>query len=74
MFIMSSSRMLHISNYRKTLSNLKFALHRYQYVLGERTWIEYWPTQAECQTEEHSPTCLGLEQMIDQFQLFGCQQ
>nr|BAA88901.1 complement component C3 [Paralichthys olivaceus] len=46
----------------------------YHYVLGERTWIEYWPTEAECQTEEHRPTCLGLQQMVQQYLLFGCQQ
>ncbi|XP_060949245.1 complement C3-like isoform X2 [Limanda limanda] len=44
-----------------------------QYVLGERTWIEYWPTDAECQVEEHRTTCLGLEEMVQQYQLFGCQ-
>lgn len=49
-------------------------LCRYQYVLGERTWIEYWPTKAECQTEEHRPTCLGMEEMQQQYLLFGCQQ
>ncbi|XP_035862936.1 complement C3-like [Sander lucioperca] len=46
----------------------------YQYVFRERTWIEYWPTEAECQTEEHRITCLGMEEMILQVQLFGCQQ
>uniref|UniRef100_A0A8C9YVX5 Complement C3-like n=1 Tax=Sander lucioperca TaxID=283035 RepID=A0A8C9YVX5_SANLU len=45
-----------------------------QYVLGERTWIEYWPTDAECQTQEHRITCLGMEEMVDIYQLFGCQQ
>ncbi|KAM9363631.1 complement C3-like [Symphorus nematophorus] len=25
----------------------------YRYVLGERTWIEYWPTAEECETQEH---------------------
>ena len=51
-----------------------FAFLRFQYVFGERTWIEYWPTEAECQTEEHRITCLGLEEMVQQYQLFGCQQ
>nr|AHF81487.1 complement component pro-C3-1 [Trematomus bernacchii] len=46
----------------------------YQYVLGERTWIEFWPTEAECQADEHRPTCLGMEEMVQQYQLFGCQQ
>ncbi|XP_062283410.1 complement C3-like isoform X1 [Scomber scombrus] len=46
----------------------------YQYVLGERSWIEYWPTDAECQTQEHRLTCLGMEEMAQQFEFFGCQQ
>ncbi|TNM85908.1 hypothetical protein fugu_008179 [Takifugu bimaculatus] len=44
----------------------------YQYVLGERTWIEYWPTTAECQTDEHRPTCLGMEEMVETYTIFGC--
>ncbi|XP_058496249.1 complement C3-like isoform X3 [Solea solea] len=46
---------------------------RDQYVLSERTWIEYWPTDAECQKAEHRPTCLGLEEMVTESTLFGCQ-
>ncbi|KAA8588431.1 hypothetical protein FQN60_001625, partial [Etheostoma spectabile] len=46
----------------------------FQYVFGETTWIEYWPTEAECQTQKHRLTCLGLEEMVHQYQLFGCQQ
>ncbi|XP_078100911.1 complement C3-like [Sander vitreus] len=46
----------------------------YRYVLGERTWIEYWPTEVECQTEEHRITCLGMDKTMIQYQLFGCQQ
>ncbi|KAM7009820.1 complement C3-like [Tautogolabrus adspersus] len=46
----------------------------YQYVLGENTWIEYWPTAAECETEEHRRTCLGMEELVQQYELFGCQQ
>lgn len=49
-----------------------FVLLRYQYVLSERTWIEYWPTSAECLSDEHRPTCLGLEEIVTQYQLFGC--
>ncbi|XP_031725593.1 complement C3-like [Anarrhichthys ocellatus] len=44
----------------------------YQYMLGERTWIENWPTNAECQTDEHRPTCLGMADMIQQYLVFGC--
>ncbi|XP_076003914.1 complement C3-like [Genypterus blacodes] len=44
------------------------------YVLGERTWIEYWPTDAECQTDEYRNTCLGIQEMENQYRLFGCDQ
>ncbi|XP_068581219.1 complement C3-like [Cebidichthys violaceus] len=46
----------------------------YRYILGERTWIEYWPTDAECQTDEHRTTCLGMVEMVQQYQVFGCQE
>ncbi|XP_056225994.1 complement C3-like [Seriola aureovittata] len=46
----------------------------YQYVLGEKTWIEYWPIEAECQTAEYRLTCLGLDEMVQQYALFGCNQ
>ncbi|KAM9314813.1 complement C3-like [Pholidichthys leucotaenia] len=28
----------------------------YHYVLGERTWIEYWPTETECETKNYAST------------------
>nr|XP_046262998.1 complement C3-like isoform X2 [Scatophagus argus] len=61
--IMGMARDIHVDKEKET----------YQYVLGERTWIEYWPTEEECQTEEHRPTCLGMEEMEQQYTLFGCQ-
>ena len=36
---------------------------RYEYVLREKTWIEYWPTQLECQTPKYRPTCNGIEDL-----------
>ncbi len=62
--IMGSSKDIHRGDQDET----------YQYVLGERTWIEYWPKEAECQTDEHRATCLGLEEMVQQYELFGCNQ
>lgn len=55
------------------LNRFILCLSRYQYVLGERTWIEYWPTAAECQTGKHRDTCLGMEEMVEQYTIFGCQ-
>ncbi|XP_041640226.1 complement C3-like [Cheilinus undulatus] len=62
--IMGTSKDIHIDE-----QNLS-----YQYVLGERTWIEYWPTDAECQIENFRYTCLGMEELVQQYELFGCQQ
>ncbi|XP_034545799.1 complement C3-like [Notolabrus celidotus] len=44
----------------------------FQYVLSESTWIEYWPTEAECQVEEHRPSCLGLDELSQMLIFFGC--
>ncbi|XP_008300942.1 complement C3-like [Stegastes partitus] len=62
--VMGSSRDIHRDDQRQT----------FQYVLGERTWIEYWPTRAECQLNEYRPTCLGMEEMVTQYTTFACQQ
>ncbi|XP_051801544.1 complement C3-like [Acanthochromis polyacanthus] len=47
--------------------------HSFQYVLGERTWIEYWPTVEECQTNTYRATCLGIEKLVLQYETFGCE-
>lgn len=62
--IMGSSKDIHRGDQEQT----------YQYVLGERTWIEYWPSEEECQTDEHRSTCMGLEEMVEQYSSFACQQ
>lgn len=46
----------------------------YQYVLGERTWIEYWPTQAECSTRTHKANCDGLNELAQLYRVQGCRQ
>ncbi|XP_044198235.1 complement C3-like isoform X2 [Thunnus albacares] len=45
----------------------------YQYVLSERTWIEYWPMDTECQTAEYRTTCWDIEELVKTYQDFGCQ-
>lgn len=45
---------------------------RYRYVLGQNTWVEYWPTDSECQTADHERTCSGIQEMKQQYELFGC--
>ncbi|KAK7161089.1 hypothetical protein R3I94_003924 [Phoxinus phoxinus] len=43
-----------------------------QYVFGEHTWVEYWPTGEESQTREYSERYIGISAL--QFSLFthGC--
>ncbi|KAM4584160.1 complement C3-like [Odontesthes bonariensis] len=62
--VMGSSSDMHIEDVQQT----------YQYVLGERTWIEYWPTPSECQTDEYRPICLGMKEMTNQYNVFACEQ
>uniref|UniRef100_A0A3P8SPK2 Complement component c3a, duplicate 5 n=1 Tax=Amphiprion percula TaxID=161767 RepID=A0A3P8SPK2_AMPPE len=66
--IMGTSKDIHTANDDRKLSNW------WKYVLGERTWIEYWPTVAECQTDEYRATCLGIEELVLQYTIFGCEQ
>nr|XP_055060099.1 complement C3-like isoform X2 [Misgurnus anguillicaudatus] len=45
---------------------------RIQYILGEQTWIEYWPTRTESETAEHRDRYLGI--IVLAYKLFteGC--
>ncbi|KAG7491368.1 hypothetical protein MATL_G00002870 [Megalops atlanticus] len=45
---------------------------RLQYMLGGGTWIEYWPTEAECQEPAYSDTCNGITSAAEELQTFGC--
>ncbi|CAL8330687.1 unnamed protein product [Lota lota] len=55
-----------------TLENTEKTGDEYQYVLGEKTWIEYWPTDSECQDEKYQHTCDGLNDLIFKFGFHGC--
>ncbi|KAG7240765.1 hypothetical protein INR49_026408 [Caranx melampygus] len=46
----------------------------HQYVLGERTWIEYWPTDEECQSQEHADVCKGIAELKYKYDNFLCRQ
>ncbi|TSK18105.1 Complement C3 [Bagarius yarrelli] len=43
-----------------------------QYILGERTWIEYWPTEQEGQTAEFSNKYAGISKLSYKLGEFGC--
>uniref|UniRef100_A0A672K2X4 Complement C3-like n=1 Tax=Sinocyclocheilus grahami TaxID=75366 RepID=A0A672K2X4_SINGR len=37
----------------------------YAYILGEQTWVEYWPTREESQTPEHRERYIGISELQD---------
>uniref|UniRef100_A0A8B9JPJ0 NTR domain-containing protein n=1 Tax=Astyanax mexicanus TaxID=7994 RepID=A0A8B9JPJ0_ASTMX len=45
---------------------------RLQYILGEQTWIEYWPTSEEGQTSEFEDQYLGIQDLTQKLTNFGC--
>ncbi|XP_056621667.1 complement C3-like isoform X2 [Triplophysa dalaica] len=45
---------------------------RLQYILGEQTWIEYWPTREESQTPEHRERYTGLSTLERKLLKEGC--
>ncbi|XP_056621796.1 complement C3-like [Triplophysa dalaica] len=45
---------------------------RLQYILGEQTWIEYWPTREESQTPEHRERYTGLSTLEKKLLKEGC--
>ncbi|XP_055008578.1 complement C3-like [Boleophthalmus pectinirostris] len=53
-----------------TLHNAKS--QTFEYLLGERTWIEHSPRGEECQMEEYRPTCFGIESLIEKYESHGC--
>ncbi|XP_073698015.1 uncharacterized protein [Garra rufa] len=51
------------------LSNLGGSL---QYVFGEQTWVEYWPTREESQTPEHRERYIGITELKNSLLKHGC--
>ncbi|KAB5523713.1 hypothetical protein PHYPO_G00155670 [Pangasianodon hypophthalmus] len=43
-----------------------------QYILGEQTWIEYWPTREEGQTSEYKDKYIGITSLAQTLTDFGC--
>uniref|UniRef100_A0A3B3S7N0 Complement C3 n=1 Tax=Paramormyrops kingsleyae TaxID=1676925 RepID=A0A3B3S7N0_9TELE len=42
------------------------------YMLGGGTWIEYWPTNEDCQKDEYRQTCLSIATSTTDLLTFGC--
>ncbi|KAA0721779.1 Complement C3 [Triplophysa tibetana] len=45
---------------------------RLQYILGEQTWIEYWPTREQSQTQEHRDRYAGISTLERKLLKEGC--
>ncbi|XP_030635548.1 complement C3 [Chanos chanos] len=43
-----------------------------QYLLGEKTWIEYWPTREESQTPQYRERFAGIRGLVHMFMNRGC--
>ncbi|XP_026992186.2 complement C3-like isoform X1 [Tachysurus fulvidraco] len=43
-----------------------------QYILGEWTWIEYWPTSEEGQTSQYKETYISIGKLAQMLEVFGC--
>ncbi|XP_051750126.1 complement C3 isoform X5 [Ctenopharyngodon idella] len=45
---------------------------RLQYIFGEQTWIEYWPTSEESQTKEYKDQHIGITELANTLGKVGC--
>ncbi|XP_016110823.1 complement C3-like isoform X3 [Sinocyclocheilus grahami] len=43
-----------------------------QYVFGEQTWVEYWPTREESQAPEHRERYIGITELKNSLLNYGC--
>ncbi|KAL1281271.1 hypothetical protein QQF64_000074, partial [Cirrhinus molitorella] len=53
-------------------TDLQFHADRLQYILGEQTWVEYWPTQEESQTPEHRERYIGISEFQGAKSIYSC--
>ncbi|KAI1886573.1 hypothetical protein AGOR_G00197200 [Albula goreensis] len=49
-----------------------FGKDRLLYMLGGGTWIEYWPTEVECQQPKFYDTCVSIRKDSDELVYYGC--
>ncbi|XP_066579091.1 complement C3 [Amia ocellicauda] len=42
------------------------------HILGSETWLEWWPHDQDCQTEEQQETCELLAAFAEELSTFGC--
>lgn len=47
---------------------------RLLYILGEQTWIEYWPTKEEGQSPAYAEKYISIRSLVEMLTMFGCRQ
>lgn len=64
----------HQSQHTHTFGLIKFLFppYRYTYTLGKETWVEHWPSSAECSAAAQNQ-CTELETFTAELQDAGCQ-
>ncbi|KAI5623490.1 complement component c3a precursor [Silurus asotus] len=53
-------------------SNLPMEDNKLLYILDEKTWIEYWPTDEEGQTKKYEDNYIGIAALNQALSDFGC--
>ncbi|XP_077326612.1 complement C3-like [Lithobates pipiens] len=49
------------------------AANTYTYIIGSRSWVEWWPNHRECQDEEYEELCNDLSILSEDITMFGCE-
>ncbi|KAG8429122.1 hypothetical protein GDO86_018259 [Hymenochirus boettgeri] len=45
----------------------------YSYIIGKDTWIEWWPSEKECQKLENQDICDDFDTLSANLEITGCQ-
>ncbi|XP_063060577.1 complement C3-like [Engraulis encrasicolus] len=44
----------------------------FKYLLGQATWLEYWPTEEEGQSAQYADTLVDIQSLAGELSIFGC--
>ncbi|KAK6467755.1 complement C3-like [Huso huso] len=54
------------------LGDLWQTKNEFDYIFGSKTWMQVWPTEEECKTDEFKITCQTLEKFTSEMETSGC--
>ncbi|KAM4676076.1 venom factor-like [Discoglossus pictus] len=46
--------------------------YSYTLIIGEDTWVEWWPNETECQDTNNKPICYALLEFSETMDFYGC--